>query len=121
MKIRVLDVAAIACSFLAVAAFSYLAYAGIRRGGEAVIEASGAKWLYPLDADRLERIPGPHGDTLVEIRSGAVRVVDSPCPDKLCVHAGAISRPGQWIACLPNRVLVRIGGDGDQAVDETSY
>ncbi len=86
-----------------------------------VIEASGAQWIYTLDQDRVERVRGPLGDTIVVIRDGAARVESSPCPDKLCVLAGAISRPGQWVACLPNKVMVRIGGSGAGKVDDVSF
>jgi hypothetical protein len=33
----------------------------------------------------------------------------------------AISQPGQWIACLPNRVFVRVKGNNGQKIDEISY
>ncbi len=88
---------------------------------ERLIEASGARWIYPLDIDREERIPGPLGETLVVIRGGKALVEDSPCPDKLCVHMPAISQQGQWIACLPNRVFVRVRGGSAQDVDQLSY
>jgi hypothetical protein len=46
------------------------------------------------------------------LESGAVRIIESTCPDKICVRTGWISRPGQSIVCLPNRVVVRIEGSG---------
>jgi len=55
-------------------------------------------------------VEGPLGATVVEITPGSVRVVDSPCPEKICVKTGSISRPGETIACLPNRVFVVIRG-----------
>jgi hypothetical protein len=48
--------------------------------------------------------------TLEISESGRVRVTESTCPDKICVRTGWISRPGQSIVCLPNRVVVRIEG-----------
>ncbi len=86
-----------------------------------VIEASGVQWIYPLDVDRREPVEGPLGRTIVVISGGRAAVEDSPCPDKLCVHMPAIFRPGQWIACLPNRVFVRVRGSSGQDVDELSY
>jgi len=35
-------------------------------------------------------------------------MVDSACPDKLCVRSGWISRPKESIVCLPNRVVIEI-------------
>jgi hypothetical protein len=37
------------------------------------------------------------------------------------VKSGRISRPGQWIACLPNRVFVEIRGRSREQVDAFSY
>jgi hypothetical protein len=66
-------------------------------------------------------VKGPLGETVVVISGGKARVEDSPCPDKLCVHMPAISKPGQWIACLPNRVFVRVRGSSGEKIDDLSY
>jgi len=121
LRLKPLDVVSLVLSIAIVAGFSVYAYAGTSKSGEVVVEASGTQWIYPLDVDRRERVPGPLGDTIVVIRGGKAFVEDSPCPDKLCVHMPAISRPGQWIACLPNRVFLRVRGTDDQKIDELSY
>jgi len=46
----------------------------------------------------------------VVIENGSVRVISSPCPEKICILTGAISRPGNWIACLPSGIFLRIEG-----------
>jgi hypothetical protein len=53
---------------------------------------------------------------LIKIEDGAIAFFESDCPDQVCVHSGFLRRPGQWAACLPNRVLVTILGDGDDIV-----
>jgi hypothetical protein len=121
MKFTPLDFLAILVSLLVVGAFSLAAYGGRDSAQDVVIEASGSRWIYPLDVDRQERVEGPLGETVVMIKGGKASVEDSPCPDKLCVHMPAISEPGQWIACLPNRVFVRVRGGSGQDVDELSY
>jgi hypothetical protein len=121
MKLRPLDYLALSLSILVVGGFSIYAYAGRDRAGDVVVEASGTQWIYPLDVDRREAVTGPLGDTIVVIRGGMASVEDSPCPDKLCVHMPAISKPGQWIACLPNKVFVRVRGNGVQKIDDVSY
>lgn len=120
MKVKPLDVLAIALSLAAVAAFALGAYGG-GDAGQVVIEASGTRYRFPIGQDREERFAGPRGDTVVAISGGTVRVVDSPCPDKICVAAGAISRTGQFVACLPNRVSVSLEGRDDPAVDGTAF
>jgi hypothetical protein len=121
MKLRPLDYVALSLALVVVGGFSVFAYAGRDRVGEVVIEASGSQWIYPLDVDRRELVRGPLGDTVIVIKGGTASVEDSPCPDKLCVHMPAVSKPGQWIACLPNKVFVRVRGNGVQKIDDVSY
>ena len=121
MKLKAFDYIAISVSLLVVGGFSVCAYAGRATTGDVVIEASGVEWIYPLNVDRTESVKGPIGETIVVITGGKAFVSDSPCPDKLCVHMPAISQPGGWIACLPNRVFVRVRGTSDQTIDELSY
>jgi hypothetical protein len=61
---------------------------------------------------------------VVEIRGGRARIVSSPCVNQTCVAAGAVHSPGQWTACLPNRVMVSISGSNSEAegaVDAASW
>ena len=50
------------------------------------------------------------GHNKVVIAGGEVWMESADCPDKLCVGQGRISRSGQTIICLPNRVMVTIKG-----------
>jgi hypothetical protein len=60
----------------------------------------------PLNEDKVLRLRDV-GMTF-EVRDGRVRVVESDCPHDVCVNTGWICRSGQIIACVPNRVVVRI-------------
>lgn len=53
-------------------------------------------------------VTGYMGNTIVEVKRDKIRVVSSHCPDKNCVLQGWISKPGEMIVCLPNRVVVWI-------------
>lgn len=55
-------------------------------------------------------VPGPLGDTEIEIHQGVVRVARDPSPRQLCVHQGWLSKPGQIAICLPNRVSIEVLG-----------
>jgi hypothetical protein len=121
MRLRPFDCLAVLLSVAVVGAFSVYAYAGKGRTGDVVIEAAGERWIYSLASNRREEVRGPLGTTTVVIRDGKAAVVDSPCPDKLCIHMPPVSRPGQWIACLPNRVFVRVRGTDGQQIDDTAY
>lgn len=55
-----------------------------------------------------------YGYNLVEIGDGEVRVIEADCPDQLDVKQGYISKVGEVIVCLPNRLVVEIKGIGTE-------
>ncbi len=85
------------------------------------ITASGVTYYYPLTADRIVEVSGPLGTTRIAIVEGMVKIMDSPCPDKLCIQAGEITSAGNWLACLPNRIFVKILGKEAEPVDAHSF
>lgn len=114
-RLRAADVAAVVLSAgvaVASAAWAYGGAWGGAAGLRVVVEGEGGKtWIYPAEAHETVDVRGPLGFTKVEIDGGRVRVVSSPCQNQTCVAAGAAEAPGQWIACLPNAVFVRIEGN----------
>ncbi|MDL2293881.1 NusG domain II-containing protein [Ruminococcaceae bacterium OttesenSCG-928-D13] len=44
----------------------------------------------------------------LEVKDGAIRFVDSVCPDHLCENYGWLSREGEWALCAPAGVLVSV-------------
>jgi len=46
----------------------------------------------------------------VIVSRGKVHVEHADCPDKLCEKRGSISRSGESIVCLPNRIVIKITG-----------
>jgi hypothetical protein len=119
-RLKGLDLAALAAALAVIALVSVRAYG--RGSGAAVLHlrAPGQEWVFPLDQDRTLSVRGPLGDTVVELRGGQARVLSSPCREQICVRAGAIARPGQWIACLPNRVFLDIQGSS-RGADAVSF
>ena len=66
----------------------------------------------PLSSDDSVTL-NSNGHTLtVTVKNGKAWVSDTDCPDGLCRRTGSISKPGESIACLPAKVLVKVGGDG---------
>jgi hypothetical protein len=61
------------------------------------------------------------GENIIRISKGYVQILDADCPDKVCVKDGSISKPGQSLVCLPNRVVVEIKGEKDVDVDDVSF
>jgi hypothetical protein len=65
-------------------------------------------------------IKNKEGQLTFIIQDKKVKVTESTCKDKLCVKQGWISRTGESIVCLPNRITITITG-GDESVDTTTY
>ncbi len=55
----------------------------------------------------------PDKQLALEIKNNRIGVLETDCPDHTCKKTGYISRPGQSIICLPNRVVVQIAGQSD--------
>lgn len=62
---------------------------------------------------------GKYIDIIVD-QNGAY-VKDVICPDKVCQKTGQVSRVGQSIVCLPNKVVVFIEGKTESEVDDVSF
>ena len=73
-----------------------------------VIQGKNESWVYPVNQSVQVDVPGPLGHTTVELKDGKTRVISSPCTNQTCVTSGTVQRRGQWVACLPNAVFVRI-------------
>ncbi|MCR4891682.1 MAG: NusG domain II-containing protein [Lachnospiraceae bacterium] len=84
-------------------------------GREVVVTVDGEVYgTYSLDEDREILIPGARGmNNRLRIQGGRADIIDADCPDKLCVHQKAISRTGETLVCLPNRVVVEVKGEAE--------
>jgi hypothetical protein len=107
------DFAVIGLSAALTAFSAFMIYAKPQNTQQVMIRGSGKVWVFPLDAEETVTVPGPLGDTVVEIRNHQAHVVSSPCENQTCVAAGHIDSGGQWVACLPNKVFVVIEGKDD--------
>lgn len=56
------------------------------------------------------------GTNILVIENGKAYLCDANCPDKLCVHQGKISRTGETITCLPNKLTVTVYG-AEESID----
>jgi hypothetical protein len=118
-----LDLFIIGISSVLTASLAFAVYGRSRDAGRVIVRGEGKTWVFPLDAEERIGVPGPLGETVVEISGGRARALSSPCANQTCVAAGQLYRRGQWTACLPNRVFVYIegAGDGDQILDSTTW
>ena len=64
---------------------------------------------YPLDKDGIHILHGSHlGTNKLVIKDGEAYIEEASCPDKQCVKQGKISKAGEMLVCLPNRVVIKI-------------
>ena len=84
-------------------------------GSSVVVEIDGKTVAsYPLDTDGVFVLNG--GTNTLEIKDGRARISDADCPNMQCVRQGWISRGGQSIVCLPNKLIVTVTSS-DRSVD----
>lgn len=92
---------------------------GRQPGARLLVDSEGQTvFSAPLSDARQFTIDGPLGATRLQVANGGVRVLSSPCPQKICIGLGEARRAGDLLACVPNRIVVRIVGP---AADETGY
>ena len=118
------DFVAFATSVIVIVLLSIAAYGGgADNSPQVIIDSSQGQWIYPLGETLEVAIPGELGETMIHIHDGLVDVIDSPCRDKICVHAQDLEAPGDWTACLPNNVFIKIAGQvkREDSIDDIGF
>jgi len=44
----------------------------------------------------------------IEADHGSIKFVEADCPDKICIKAGTLTKPGDRAVCLPSKTIVKI-------------
>ena len=120
---------------LAASAALTLSHGEASGSAKVIIESGGDLYArYPLSEDRTIVVPAPkqhaadapEADSdaepsaqydyynVVVINGGSVAVSEASCKNQVCVKHGSISRPGESIVCLPNRLVVRIDNGSEE-------
>jgi len=73
---------------------------------------------YPLEKDAALRIEKPDGSfNTIIIKNGQVYIEEASCPDRICQKHAPISKDGEAIVCLPNRLVVSVSAKRGGEVD----
>ena len=89
-----------------------------QQASTALVEVQGRLFAkLHLAEPRRITVPGKNGQVVIEVENHRIRILDSSCPQKICVHSGAISRCGELLVCAPNRIVIRIPGDNGNSLD----
>lgn len=62
----------------------------------------------PLSKNSETEIKSKGGSNILVIEDGKAFVKQASCPDKICKNHAKISKVGETIVCLPNRVTVKV-------------
>ena len=105
------------CILLVLALSVFLVVELTRREGAYVVVSidGGEVCRYSLSEDGEFTLNG--GTNTFVILGGKAYISEADCPDGLCVSQGKISRTGQTVVCLPNRVMLRIVGADEADVE----
>ncbi len=94
---------------------------GITQGSMLEITTAKETFLFSLSTNRIINLNGPIGETIVQINNSTVDVLESPGRLQICVKAKPISRQSQWLACLPNRIFLKIKDTKKAEIDGLSF
>ncbi|MDR2089629.1 MAG: NusG domain II-containing protein [Clostridiales Family XIII bacterium] len=74
----------------------------------------------PLSEDCDDLVTTQRGFNRIVVADGGVCVAEADCGSKTCVHSGTKRLPGEMIACLPHRLVIKIAG-GEAPYDAIAY
>lgn len=91
-------------------------------------DSAGNAGLYRLspdawetEAEALTEAEGVEAYNLFVCENGEVRMMQSSCPDLICVRHKAVSKTGETIVCLPHKLVIEITGAPETELDGVVY
>lgn len=86
---------------------------------EAVVSLDGKEQgRYPLSENTMVEIRQEDGSyNILQIQDGEAEITKASCPDKVCVRHRSVSRQGESLVCLPNKMVVEIKNGEDSGID----
>ena len=110
------DIILIASILVIAIAFFLIVELTKEEGAGVVVKVDGVEVAeYSLSKNGTYPLNG--GTNILVIEDGRAYLSDANCPDKLCVHQGKISRTGEVITCLPNKLTVTVYGGEESEID----
>ncbi len=113
---------------LVISVLVYIGYFTYKSGRDdyakvAIISHEG-KVIRKVDLDSVAEpimfdIEGEYKNTIL-IEKGRIRVLESNCPDRVCVNTSWLDKIGDLAVCIPNRFIIKIEGEPEK-VDGVTY
>ena len=57
-------------------------------------------------ADRIFTIENELGKNTIKIQNGKISIIESDCPDKICISMGELKSELMPIVCLPHKLII---------------
>ncbi|AEE15863.1 NusG domain II-containing protein [Treponema brennaborense] len=87
-----------------------------------IIDSPDGEYVYRLTQDETIEVKGSIGVSRIHICGGQAVFEDSPCANKTCVSSPPVGKNGDWSACLPNMIFIRVEAENDDSgVDITAF
>lgn len=64
-----------------------------------------------LNIDKEYIVQGDNGEVKIEVKNKQIRVNEENSPYHLCSKQGYISKTGESIICLPNKIIIELPND----------
>lgn len=108
-RITILDILIIVF-FTSIIIIAIITYINNKKTSNPVllVETPDDRYYYHLDDEKEITIEGTIGISTLTLGINTFKFTDSPCPHKLCVGMGTISRANYPAICLPNKVSAYI-------------
>lgn len=115
-KKTVADIVLIAV-ILVLALSVFLIYETLKKEGDFVRVSVNGETVaeYSLSVDGEYSLNG--GTNILVIEGGEAYIKWADCPRQICVKEGKISRAGERITCLENKVVVEVFGSDDEILE----
>lgn len=100
--------------------FVGLAFYFFRADGDSVtVSVDGELYgEFALGEDRTVQIVSDGGYNVLVIEGGYAYVESASCPDGICAAHKPISREGESIVCLPNKVVITVSVDSGEGAPD---
>lgn len=80
----------------------------------AYVQGEAVAW-WPLDGEPADdTVMGALGPVGIQHGNGSVKIVSAPCPNRVCLRQGKVSRLRDQLVCVPSRLVVVVEDVGNR-------
>ena len=72
----------------------------------------------PRNLNKTFKFEDDHGYNTLLVTTEGISVSDADCPDQICVRSKPIKKENRVIACLPNKMVIKIVGEEQSSTDD---